>query len=318
MCRKVTRAEVAAHNYSLNPKVYIEPPASEAGHAGQAIRISESIDEIQESVALVTESISERLSHPLPLDRGILVDAAKILYRKWFVNGDAKEAPQEHSEEDLFEEWDTRPFREVVAKYIGGGWGKEEPDEQHTSRVRIIRGTDMDNVRFGECHTCPVRFVKPTQLASRRLMPGDIVIEVSGGGKEQSTGRTVVISDALLAASDEPLICASFCKMVRLDEDVLASSIGYFYLQHLYDEKLIERFEVQSTGIKNFKFELFLDKAEIAVPPEAIQERFDRVVGDMLRLVHLLGTQRSLVRALAALVPPKDPSLSGLATLDVL
>ena len=49
------------------------------------------------------------------------------------------------------------------------------------------------------------------------------------------------------------------------------------------------KYEVQSTGIKNFKFENFLDKQTIPFGSTDIQKTFETKVSKIFGLIHLLG-----------------------------
>jgi type I restriction enzyme S subunit len=55
---------------------------------------------------------------------------------------------------------------------------------------------------------------------------GDIVFEISNG-QINNIGRTVLISNRLLGLFDKPVMCASFAKLIRVNEKV---SPEFFYL----------------------------------------------------------------------------------------
>ena len=50
----------------------------------------------------------------------------------------------------------------------------------------------------------------------------------------------------------------------------------------MYNTRIIDRFQLQSTGIINFQFEYFLRKGEILLPPNDIINDFDAQV----RFIH--------------------------------
>lgn len=104
------------------------------------------------------------------------------------------------------------PVADILDYAIGGGWGKEEPDQAHTLPVYVLRGTDMPNVTLGDLSTLPYRYENEKKGLRRALLPNDIVLEISGGSsaRGQSTGRTVFITEAILKELAAPLIPASF------------------------------------------------------------------------------------------------------------
>lgn len=171
--------------------------------------------------------------------------------------------------EEVPKGWGRMPFGELLEFTIGGDWGKDEADEKHTERVRILRGTDLPNVYQGNDKDVPLRFVEPKKLKSRKLQDGDIVIEVSGGSKNQPTGRSLFITDTLLKRFDTPLEAASFCRLFR------PKNTGYGYLlslhlQIIYQEGKTWEYQNQSTGISNFQTAMFLENEMVIVPTDFI------------------------------------------------
>ena len=175
-------------------------------------------------------------------------------------------------------DWARVPFRELVEYYIGGGWGKEAPDDQHVDAAAVIRGTDMPLAEVGVASSIPRRFHKSSNLRSRRLQPNDIVFEVSGGSKDQPVGRTLLVTERLLANLASDAMCASFCKLMRLDRQRVVPRFVLDYLRLIYSNRMIMEFQTQSTGISNFAFESFLDNHEILLPPMPVQKKIAAVL----------------------------------------
>ena len=95
-----------------------------------------------------------------------------------------------------------------------------------------------------------------------------------------------MISEALINASPEPLVCASFCKRLVPDASVVDSWSVYLFLQFLYDKGLMAQYEVQSTGIKNFQTEKFLDEVHFDVSGQTAS---GYIAGRLIDLAHSLG-----------------------------
>ncbi len=87
-------------------------------------------------------------------------------------------------------------LRDLLIASKDGDWGPEGPPGVPT---RIIRGTDFPNVRLGRVSDVPLRYLPEDSLNRRILQPGDILIETAGGSKDRSTGRTLLVSVAILA-----------------------------------------------------------------------------------------------------------------------
>ena len=173
--------------------------------------------------------------------------------------------------------WEVVNYGKLIEYMIGGDWGKEEPTKKHTERVRIFRGTDLPDVFHGNDESVPVRFVQSKKLKTRKLKHGDIVFEVSGGSKNQSTGRNLLISEKLIKRFGSDLEPASFCKLMRPASIELSYYLGV-YLRKAYNDDLMWQFQVQSTGISNFQTSTFMDQHCLVVPKEEILKQFQGFV----------------------------------------
>jgi len=157
---------------------------------------------------------------------------------------------------------------DFVTHQIGGGWGEELPKEGF-KRVAVIRGTDIPRIKDGDTSTVPFRFEKKSKLPQRLLQPGDLILEVSGGSAAsgQHTGRVLHVTKEILSRLGGDVIPASFCKLIRLDEDEVWPSYCSYFIDLMHLTKEIAVFENQSTGISNFQTSKFLDATE---PPIAL------------------------------------------------
>jgi len=160
-------------------------------------------------------------------------------------------------------------IRDCLNFYIGGGWGEEEYKEGFTEPAYVIRGTDIPGVNKGEISNVPFRYHKESNLASRKMRAGDLVFEVSGGSKGQPVGRSVLITEKMLAQFGHPVICASFCKMLRINETV-TPEFFYLYLLASHENGVITQYEKHSaSNIVNYGFEEFKKKKKITIPKES-------------------------------------------------
>jgi type I restriction enzyme S subunit len=223
----------------------------------------------------------------------ILEDMARRLYEEWLL-------PQASDES-----WTAAHFSKTLDGHIGGGWGKEEADGKHIDLAFVIRGTDIPGARVLETAKCPLRYHASSNLRSRSLADGDLILEVSGGSKDQLVGRPILVSQRLLNSFAAPVICASFCKRLQVNRQVISPLLLYHYLCRAYADGTMAQFQVQSTGITNFQFKPFLEKAEVPIPPKDIQKHFDALAGPMRRQIELLGANSVNLRAQRDLLLPK-------------
>lgn len=208
----------------------------------------------------------------------ILEQMAENLYKEWFVRfrfPDYQNVEFENSPlGKIPKTFSVVKMKDVIDDYIGGGWGNDDSDKSFSIGAYVIRGTDFPNIKTGNISSCPFRYHKSSNYSSRKLKKDDIIIEVSGGTAEQPVGRTIIITEGILNRFSGKVICASFCKMLRLKYSVISPMYFIYWMNYLYQSRIIDKFQLQSTGIINFKFEYFLRKGDVLLPPQNIMIDF--------------------------------------------
>jgi len=185
---------------------------------------------------------------------------------------------------EIPEGWEAKAFGELLSKTIGGDWGKEEPDEKHTEKVKILRGTDLPSVYAGSDEKVPTRFVDPKKLATRKLEAGDIVIEVSGGSKDQPTGRSLFLTREIIDRLNSDLEPASFCRLFRPINIEVGLMLG-LHLQKIYADGKTWQYQNQSTGISNFQTKVFLERELVVLPKQELVSIFFNSVMPFLQKI---------------------------------
>lgn len=236
---------------------------------------------------------------------------AQAIFKSWFVDFDPVRAKMEGRQPegmdeataalfpDSFEEselglvpkgWQFLPFGQLLEHTIGGDWGAETPDDKNNVRVAIVRGTDIPDLKAGANLRVPIRYTSQKKLTPRAIQSGDIIIEVSGGSKEQPTGRSLYISTELLNRFDCPVEAASFCRLLR----PISKEIGMVLAQHMsyiYEQGKTWEYQNQSTGIANFQTTYFLEKELVTVPSQAILNLYSSIVAPLLQRTSLTQIQ---------------------------
>lgn len=240
----------------------------------------------------------------------LLEQMAENLYMEWFARfrypGHEKEEFAKSKLGLLPTSFRVTNMREVFTEYIGGGWGNDELSEQYPIEASVIRGADFPKVWHYDLSTCPRRYHKASNYNARKLQDGDIVMEISGGTSEQPVGRTVLVTqDMINRFKNGRVICASFCKMIRLKKDIISPYFFYYWMKYLYDTRIIDRFQLQSTGIINFKFESFLRKGDVLIPPKELQEAFEKQVVPIFKEINQLASQIDILTRQRDLLLPR-------------
>ncbi len=262
--------------------------------------------EEQAAIADLLDIFSNRIAL-LRETNATLEAIAQALFKSWFVDFDPVHARARGEEPaglapevaalfpDSFEEselgmvpngWKLVPFGELLSHTIGGDWGDEAQNDKNDTQVAIIRGTDMPDLQSGMTGRVPVRYTSQKKLASRKLQDGDLVLEVSGGSKEQPTGRSLYMTNGLLEQFDCPVEPASFCRLLR----PASHDVGVLLSQHMtyiYADGKTWQYQNQSTGIANFQTTHFLETELVAVPTDDVLKSFAEIVRSMIDRSHL-------------------------------
>ena len=264
---------------------------------------------LQQKIASILSSYDRLIENNTRRIR-LLEQMAENLYKEWFVRF---RFPEHENVEMVKSKYGRIPsnfniiqMQDVFDYYVGGGWGQENMSNDFSEEASVIRGADFPKVCQYDISTCPRRFHKKSNYRSRQLEDGDIVMEISGGTSEQPVGRTILVTQSLIDRFDNgKVICASFCKLIRLRKNVISPFFFYYWMKFLYDTRIINRFQLQSTGIINFKFEPFLRKGDVMLPPTNVMNSFESHVVPIHKEMNKLAQQNQLLTRQRDLLLPR-------------
>ncbi|MEQ8422676.1 MAG: restriction endonuclease subunit S [Arenibacter algicola] len=175
---------------------------------------------------------------------------------------------------DLPKEWITTPIKTLFSFVLGGDWGKDplKFKDKDYELALCIRGSEIKNWETKNSSTAVERLIKKPSLEKRTLIPGDVLIEISGGGPDQPVGRTIYIDkNSLINDKDIPLVCTNFLRMMRFHPSLNSKYIQQ-YLQLFYDSGSIIKYQGGSNNLRNLKFRDFETiKIPIAPRPEQVR-----------------------------------------------
>lgn len=188
-------------------------------------------------------------------------------------------------------EWREIRLRRTFERPTGGTWGSDA-GEAHRDVV-CIRGTDFDmaKLRVDESRL-PVRSITTVDWKTRRLRPGDIVVEKSGGGEQQPVGRAVLFD------LDCAAVPTNFAARLRPGVDYEPRFLTYL-LSSCYANGTTRSAIKQTTGIQNLDLDAFLSE-RVLVPAG---ERAQRALADYLdaetaRIDALIEKKRRMIELL--------------------
>jgi len=239
----------------------------------------------------------------------LLEQMAQRLFEEWFVHfrfpGHESCKMKETPEGLAPRHWDRLPVGALLEYVIGGTWGSDSSEGKNTEACSVLRGTDFPGVNRGSFREMPRRFVPKTTLSKRLLRNSDIVLEVSGGSKDQPVGRAVFVTDQLVKAVGGAFTFASFCRLMRVNAHLASPHQLFWHLDHMYRTRSIEAYQTQSTGLRNFKFKVFAEKEILISPPQSVRDRFDSICAPLMGSIANLSLQIDNLRSSRDLLLPR-------------
>ena len=159
----------------------------------------------------------------------------------------------------------TKPLSYCIGTTFPGEWGEDDSDG---NGVNVIRTTNFTNSGKLDLTNVVTRKIDQAKIDKKHLIPGDIILERSGGTADNPVGR-VVYFEAI-----GTFLFNNFTQLLRCKEGV--NSLFVFY--SLYNYYHTHKSEIRSmgnktTGIQNLKMDKYWDIPIAEVPPVQ-QEQF--------------------------------------------
>ncbi len=235
----------------------------------------------------------------------LLEEAAQRLYKEWFVNLRFPGYENVKIIDGVPEGWGKLALGELISYEIGGGWGEESLTDNNEHEAYVIRGTDFEGLKNGELLSIPLRFHTASNLSPRRLKHGDIVFEVSGGSRTEGVARTARVVDSMLERWKAPVICASFCKLVRpLNEEI--SQYLFDHFRYLRLSKITEECDKRSaSSIGNYRWKDFLCQRTVLYPDSKVLKKYNGLSVPLYDKIIALSLQIESARLSRDMLLPK-------------
>ena len=231
---------------------------------------------------------------------------AQAIFKEWFVDFNYPGATGEMVDSELGpipKGWQVVQIGKLFDFALGGDWGSETEQNKGDILCGVIRGTDFENLSNGFVDGIPQRYIKQKSLIKRRLREGDIIIEISGGSKNQATGRNLRVSSEILDLFDRPIVPTSFCRLIRPENIDISLFLGTF-LSSFYKAGGTWDYQLQSTGISNFQFNDFSIRQKIVLPDTQALHNFSQIAYSLFSLRgENSKNNNSLTSALNLLLP---------------
>lgn len=214
------------------------------------VRITNNIEE-QKRIAGILSSLDDKIDL-LTRQNRTLEAMAETLFRHHFIDNPKID-------------WKEKCLGDFILETVGGEWGKEIFETDFTKAVQCIRGTDIADLNIGLANKTPIRFIKTDKFNKIEPQEGDLILEISGGTENQSTGRVTYINNNVKALFSYPLIFSNFCRLLRIKNKDYSYYL-YCYIQYLYNQDEFFNLENGSSGIKNLDYKSLLFNLKYTMP----------------------------------------------------
>lgn len=261
--------------------------------------------------------ILSNIDKKIKLNRTIIANLEELsqtLFKRWFVDfefPDEDGNPYKSSGGEMIDSelgeipkgWKVSKFNDYIENIIAGDWGKQNEEGNYTCPTRIIRGADLDSFSKGNKGKAPIRYILEKNYKKKKLIAGDIIIEISGGSPTQSTGRTLLIDNNIITYNDK-LVSTNFCKVIRPSVNYYSDWINE-YLKYLYDRNVFFNYENGTTGIKNLDYKSVLNTMKIISPEIYLIKKFHYQTHKYYNYIQTLGYENKKLQDLRDTLLPK-------------
>ena len=159
----------------------------------------------------------------------------------------------------------TKPLSACIDTTFPGEWGE---DDSEGTGVNVIRTTNFTNSGKLDLTNVVTRKIDQAKIDKKHLIPGDIILERSGGTADNPVGRVVYFE------AKGTFLFNNFTQLLRCKDGV--NSLFVFY--SLYNYYHTHKSEIRSmgnknTGIQNLKMDKYWEIPIADASPEQ-QEQF--------------------------------------------
>ncbi len=139
------------------------------------------------------------------------------------------------------------------------------------------------------------RLIHNDKLAKIDIQENDLLIEKSGGSKDQPVGRISILRKNIL---ENNTICYSnFIHKIRVSEEINPEYL-FCFLKTVHNIKLTDAMQSQTNGIRNLIMNNYFNQ-EIPVPPLGKQEEIATHISGLRDLAKKLQTEATTVLSTA-------------------
>ena len=187
--------------------------------------------------------------------------------------------------------WSEIRLNELIDHTIGGVWGGEAGSDEVD--VLIVRSTEFTKKGYLDFETGVNRSIKRSQLKSRELSHGDILLEKSGGGPDQPVGRVVFVTSKIPPRT----VCSNFVQLIRPNRELVDPLFLFHLMWRWHSINRTLEFQAQTTGIRNLRTPDYLEQV-VQLPPLLEQSRIVALIAEFDNFMELIESAQIYIKKL--------------------
>ena len=154
----------------------------------------------------------------------------------------------------------------VIEKPISGEWGNDG------GRIKVLRSTNFTNEGYLNLNEVVTRDIDFKKVESKKLIPGDIIIEKSGGSPNQPVGRVVYFDEV------DTYLCNNFTSILRPKTNKIYPKYLLYILFCNHKFGGTKSFQNKTTGIINLQLNRYIEEVQIPLPPLDTQKKIAAIL----------------------------------------
>jgi len=190
------------------------------------------------------------------------------------------------------DDWKEVTLGEIVQLGKGGSWGQDVQSDGLVQAV-CLRGTDLAELIDRRIPDAPVRWIKETELRKSKCSKDMVLIETSGS----KCGRSIVLTDEILAKFDLPVIYSNFCRTLNIDTKTVTREFVEIWFSHNYANGLIPSYRATS-AMPNLDVKALLRVEKIKIPPLPEQKRIVDLISSVDSYIETLQQQLESIQSI--------------------
>ncbi len=159
-------------------------------------------------------------------------------------------------------------LQDLISDTFPGEWGNEPTTHK---AIRVIRTTNFTNEGKLDLSEVVTREIDSKKVSRKKLKKGDIILERSGGTKDNPVGRVVFFEE------DGDYLFNNFTQVLRPNKGINPVYLFYsLYNSYNLNKAAMRAMASQTTGIQNLSMSDYMTK-QICIPPKELQDKFEAI-----------------------------------------